>query len=212
MKYALRLSAAAFALLAAGCGAHRDRVAPANGQQSLDWHRSATANDRQRLRGWRTAWTEGLAKARASKHDVELDREGVLLDPDAALPWRAPADGLYSCRTIKIGAQSAGMPDYVAYPAFDCRIRTDNGVMRFSKLTGSQRPIGLLLPQTPNRMIFLGTLQLGDETRTFRYGGDQDRDLAAMVERIGESRWRLVFPYPHFESTIDVMELVPKGA
>jgi hypothetical protein len=211
MKYALRLSAAAFALIAAGCGAHRDGVAPANGKQSLDWHRSATANDRQRLRGWRTAWTEGLAKARASKHDAELAREGVLLDPDAAVQWRAPPDGLYSCRTIKIGAQSAGMLDYVAYPAFDCRIRTENGVMRFAKLTGSQRPIGLLLPQTPNRMIFLGTLQLGDETRTFKYGGDQDRDLAAMVERIGESRWRLVFPYPHFESTIDVMELVPKG-
>lgn len=212
MKFALRLSAAAFFLVVAGCGAHRDRVASSSPQPSFDWHRNATANDRQRLRGWRTAWTQGLAKARASKHDAELAREGVLLDPDAALPWRAPPDGLYSCRTIKIGAQSAGMLDYIAYPAFDCRIHTDNGVMRFSKLTGSQRPIGLLLPDPANRMIFLGTLQLGDETRSFKYGGDQDRDLAAVAERIGENRWRLAFPYPHFESTMDVMELVPKGA
>lgn len=212
MKYALGLSAVAFALLVAGCGADRERVASSHPQPSLDWHKSATANDRQRLRGWRTAWTQGLAKARASKHDAELAREGLLLDPDAALQWRAPPDGLYRCRTIKIGAQSAGMPDYIAYPAFDCRIRTENGVMHLSKLNGSQRPIGLLLPQPPNRMIFLGTLQLGDETRTFRYGGDQDRDLAAVAERIGESRWRLAFPFPHFESTIDVMELVPKGA
>ena len=27
--------------------------------------------------------------------------------------------------------------------------------------------------------------------------------------KIGENRWRLVMPYPRFESTLDVMELVP---
>ena len=28
-------------------------------------------------------------------------------------------------------------------------------------------------------------------------------------ERVGERRWRLVFPYPHFESMVDVLELIP---
>ena len=28
-------------------------------------------------------------------------------------------------------------------------------------------------------MIFLGTLQLGDETRALRYGRDRERDMAA---------------------------------
>jgi hypothetical protein len=28
-------------------------------------------------------------------------------------------------------------------------------------------------------------------------------------ERIGERRWRIVFPYPHFESLADVIELTP---
>ena len=38
---------------------------------------------------------------------------------------------------------------------------------------------------------------------------DETRDVAGYVERIGERRWRLVMPEPHFESQIDVMELVP---
>ena len=56
---------------------------------------------------------------------------------------------------------------------------------------------------------FLGTLVLGDETRALQYGQDETRDVAGYVERIGPARWRLVMPKPHFESTIDVMELVP---
>jgi uncharacterized protein DUF4893 len=99
----------------------------------------------------------------------------------------------------------------VVYPPFDCRIRSTGGRTRFAKLTGSQRPIGRLLPYLPDRMVFLGTLQLGDETRALEYGRDQDRDMVGILERIGDRRWRLVFPYPHFESTVDVLELVPKG-
>ena len=37
------------------------------------------------------------------------------------------------------------------------------------------------------------------------------RDVAGYVERIGPSRWRLVMPQPHFESKVDVMELVPES-
>ena len=58
-------------------------------------------------------------------------------------------------------------------------------------------------------MIFLGTLQLGDEPGILRYGHDNARDVAADVERVGPRRWRLVFPSPHFESKLDVIELVP---
>jgi hypothetical protein len=32
-----------------------------------------------------------------------------------------------------------------------------------------------------------------------------------LFERVGPQRWRLVMPYPRWESTIDVMELVPAG-
>jgi hypothetical protein len=177
-----------------------------------DWRNIATAGDRSRLRGWRTAFTTGLRQAAAAGHAGEIASEGVLLQPDAALSWEDPPAGDYACRIIKVGAKTPGLLDYVSYPAFDCRIRQEDGMLSFAKLTGSQRPLGLMLPMSGDRMVFLGTLQLGDERRALQYGRDRERDMAGVVERIGEDRWRLFFPYPHFESTIDVLELVPKGA
>jgi hypothetical protein len=58
-------------------------------------------------------------------------------------------------------------------------------------------------------MVFLGSLQLADERGVLRYGHDVERDLAGFVERIGPRRWRLILPFPHFESLLDVIEIVP---
>ena len=58
-------------------------------------------------------------------------------------------------------------------------------------------------------LLVVGTLVLGDETRALQYGQDELRDVAGYVERIGPARWRLMMPKPHFESQMDVMELVP---
>ena len=33
--------------------------------------------------------------------------------------------------------------------------------------------------------------------------------MAGFVERVGPRRWRIAFPYPAFESNLDVLELVP---
>ena len=52
---------------------------------SRDWHRVATEYDRNRLRDWRKSFADALTSARAAGHDAEIDREGVLLNPDAAL-------------------------------------------------------------------------------------------------------------------------------
>ena len=85
-------------------------------------------------------------------------------------------------------------------------------LQRLGKLSGSQRYVGLIFPGDAIRNVFLGTLALGDELRVLQYGQDDLRDVAGYVERIGPNRWRLVMPRPHFESQIDVMELVPEGA
>ena len=79
----------------------------------------------------------------------------------------------------------------------------------FAKLSGSQRPVGMIFPGDSMRQVFLGTLVLGDEERAMQYGRDPDRDLSAFVEKIGPNRWRMVFPRPAFESTLDVIELIP---
>ena len=175
------------------------------------WRAVATGHDRERARKWRTAWVRALAEARAGGHSTAIAREGILLQPDAALRRVAPPAGDYRCRVVKVGSQSEAGLEYVDYPFFDCRISGAGGTMDFVKLTGSQRPVGRLFPDSDRRMVFLGTLQLGDERGTLRYGHDRQRDMIGLLERIGERRWRLAFPYPAFESTLDVIELVPKG-
>lgn len=201
------LSAALLCLLG-GCSGRGDGPELA-ASQPPDWRLIATEADRGRLRGWRTAWVEALEKARRAGHAAAVAREGALLDPDAALPLEGPPPGDYRCRTIKIGAKSPGLLDYVAYPPFTCRIRAETGLLSFAKMTGSQRPIGMLLADDSNRTIFLGTLQLGDEAEALQYGSDAERDMIGALERVGPRRWRLILPYPHFESTLDVLELVP---
>ena len=205
---AASLALACLSGCASGSGGEQmTEAAPASAMP--DWRSIATESDRERLREWRTAWMRGVTQAKGGGHAGELAREGNLLNPDAAVEWQDPPPGEYSCRMIKVGAKGAGPLDYIAYPAFTCRIRQEHGMMSFAKLTGSQRPLGLFLPTQGNRMVFLGTLQLGDENRAMEYGRDRERDMAGVVERIGDNRWRLFFPYPHFESTIDVLELVP---
>ena len=57
--------------------------------------------------------------------------------------------------------------------------------------------------------LCLGTMMFGDEKKPIDYGRDDGRDMAGYVERVGEKRWRLVLPWPKFESIVDVVELVP---
>ena len=169
-------------------------------------------NDRVRLRDWRKTFVDALAEARKAGHGAEIDREGVLLDPDAALAAPAIPNGMYRCRVIKLGAKDPGNLEFVSYPGFTCRVHAERQLQRLGKLSGSQRYVGLIFPGDAIRNVFLGTLVLGDERRALQYGQDEQRDVAAYVERIGPSRWRLLMPQPHFESRFDVMELVPQGA
>jgi hypothetical protein len=200
-------------LLALGLALPACSVLPPTGQVIPEppaaWRAIATENDRERLREWRSAFVSALEAARADGHGDDIAREGALLDPDAAIADGGIPNGLYRCRVIKLGAQSEGLLDYVAYPYFSCRVAQQGEVQSFTKLTGSQRQMGLIFPHDALRRVFLGTLVLGDETQAMQYGQDRERDVAAWVERIGPDRWRMVMPQPRFESQLDVLELVP---
>ena len=178
-------------------------------EPASDWRAVATENDRERLREWRSTFVSALEQARAAGHSSDIASEGALLEPDAAIPGGRIPNGTYRCRVIKVGAKSEALLDYVAYPYFSCRIRQENELQGFAKLTGSQRHVGVIFPGDAVRQVFLGTLVLGDEDRAMQYGSDTERDVAAWVEQIGPNRWRMVMPQPHFESRLDVMELVP---
>ena len=172
------------------------------------WKDVATKSDRDRLADWRASFTAALDAARKGGHGADIDREGALLDPDAAAGTSAIPNGLYKCRIIKLGAKGDDNLSYVSYPAFYCRVRAERDLQRFNKFGGTQRYVGLIFPGDGVHQVFLGTLVLGDETRALQYGQDELRDLAGYFERIGPNRWRLLMPKPNFESQFDVMELV----
>ena len=180
------------------------------------WRTAATVADRARLRDWRDAWMDALAQI--PQREIAADPQ--LFDPDRALPEPLPPIGTYRCRTIKLGAPGAGASRFIAYGWFSCRIeqpaRTGgDGDLTFTRLGGSQRPSGTLYRESradsaPRpRAIFLGSMALGDEQRPMRYGTDANRDLAGIMERIGDRRWRLILPRPRFESLLDIVEIIP---
>jgi hypothetical protein len=182
---------------------------PACAGADAGWQQAITPTDLTRLHDWREAFVKALAEAKAAGHEQEVAAEGPLLDPDAAIDGAELPPGTYRCRTIKLGSQGDGGLGYVPYPSFDCRVGVEGTRTVFTKLNGSQRPTGTLYPPATRRQVFLGVLVLGDETRALSYGRDPERNMVGAVERIGPSRWRLVLPYPRFESTLDVIELVP---
>lgn len=208
----MRVVFPAFALALAGCS-HGERptaTTPPAPASAPDWRTVATPADRQRLRDWRKAWLAALPQARADDAGG-MAAQGALFAPDLALADPTPPPGDYRCRVFKLGGKGVGMQGFTAYPPFDCRLARDGGELAFTKLTGSQRPVGHVYADGGRRAVFLGSLVLGDERGAMRYGTDAQRDMAGWVERIGPRRWRVVLPYPRFESLLDVVELVPAG-
>jgi hypothetical protein len=181
-------------------------------QWTSAWREAVTPADRVRLHDWRATFVAAVAAANKSGHAADVAKEGALLDPDSAIAGQPLPNGLYRCRVIKLGAKTEGLLDFVSYPAFTCEVRAERNLQRLSKLSGSQRYVGLIFPSDAMRQVFLGTLVLGDERRAMQYGQDDTRDVAGFIERIGPNRWRLIMPKPHFESQLDVMELVPSSA
>lgn len=175
-----------------------------------DWRSIVTAADRDRYARRDAAWSLALQQARRQRGSGDLNSLGDLIDPGARRTAVIPTAGDYRCRTVKLGSQGGedGL-GYVIYGWFACRIeQTPNG-LKFSKLTGSQRPSGLLFPEDDRHMVLLGSMALASEPPANSYGRRPDRDLVATLERIGERRWRLVIPWPQNESNLDLIELVP---
>ena len=175
-----------------------------------DWRGVITAADRDRYQRRDAAWTLALQQAKRQPGSGDLASLGDLIDPGAARASATPPVGNYRCRTVKLGSQGGEQGlGYVVYGWFACRIEQTPAGLKFSKLTGSQRPSGLLFPENDRHMLFLGSMALASEPAARSYGLRPDRDMVAVLERIGERRWRLAVPWPANESNLDLIELVP---
>ncbi|WP_310467580.1 DUF4893 domain-containing protein [Sphingomonas sp.] len=173
------------------------------------WVRVATDADESRLARIGLAWQSALADANAASARA-VTEEGQLLDPRAALPRPAPTPGSYNCRLIKLGKATARGEAIEKFKPFFCYVEVEGPLLTIVKQTGSERPAGRLWEDDrPERLIFLGSLALGNEEQPIAYGDDPKRDMAGVLERIGPFRWRLVIPWPQGSSKLDVFELTP---
>ena len=181
--------------------------APPPEQQATDnWRDYARPADADRLSRLTGAWATALKLANDKGHAGDLAALGPLADPKArALPHPQPAPGDYRCRTVKLG----GSLGFISYPWFRCHVElTPGGDLVLTKLTGSQRTAGKFYPDGDTRLVYLGGQAWGaDEAAAPAYGQDAKRDQIGVLERIGETRWRLALPWPRVESDLDLVEL-----
>lgn len=177
---------------------------------SNSWHSHILPEDRARLRDWRTSFERGIQAARTAGYSKDIDAEGALLFPDAALQMSPLLNGLYRCRTLKLGAQNSEARPYRVLPDRHCRVSVD-GQQHFGFTEGTQRPQGIFYSDTKNRSIFLGTMIFGDEHIDLPYGRDVKRNMVGILEKIADQHWRIILPDPHFESLFDVIDLRPEA-
>jgi Domain of unknown function (DUF4893) len=177
--------------------------------KSTLWKGVATPADQDRLGRLGLAWQEGLAEANKS-NGGDVKKEGKLLLPRSALPRPDPTPGSYNCRMIALGKATAKGKAFESFKPFFCYVEVEGDQLTIVKQTGSQRPAGRLWEDDdPTRMIFLGSLALGDEDQPRAYGDDPKRDMAGVFERIGPFKWRLVIPWPQSDSKLNIFELTP---
>ncbi len=212
-----RISLALAALIAlAGCQTEprgdRPRpgvvvVAPSKAEA---WMAIASAADVQRLNNVTGAWAAGLKDARDANFVSAVREEGTLLKTDAALPRPAPTPGSYNCRLVRLGSTGKGTPALERFKPFFCYVQVEGDLLTIVKQTGSTRPAGRLWEDNDeNRLIFLGSLALGNEEQPMAYGENPKRDMAGIFERIAPFRWRLVIPWPQDGAKLNVFELTP---
>lgn len=193
------------AAVLSGCAATKTEVAEVSAGPSVvieeqpEWRNVATAEDAARLDALGANWPATLAAL------PKKDRSD-LLDPATALPVPTPPPGRYKCRVVRV---APGGKRVTAYNPFTCHIGNDGPRLNFTKEAGSERPAGWMWADGDNRLIFLGTMVQGREKTAPAYGKEARRNLAGVVERIGNFRWRMVLPAPVRDSRLDVIELTP---
>jgi hypothetical protein len=204
---------AATALLGA-CAQKVDRpriVVEEAAKPATGWRSVARDEDVAKIEALQAAWAEALDAARRRGFSKQITAEGPLLEPAGALPRAAPSPGAYMCRLIRMGPPEGRGAAFNAFKPFFCNIGVNGEQLSITKQTGSERPAGYLWEEegTSKRLIFLGSLALGNEDAPLGYGDDPSRDMAGIFERVATFRYRLVIPRPRGTSKLDVIELVP---
>lgn len=173
----------------------------------LGWRSEAVPEDVARIEGVASAFAGALEAARKAGYSRQIEAEGKLLQPDASLPFPAPAPGSYLCRTLRFAPADRRTRAFTTYKPFFCYVGADERLF-LTKQTGAERPSGYLWENGGARsLVFLGSIAMGAGDPAIPYGSDRGRDLVGLFERVGPLRFRLIVP--RGENRLDVLELLP---
>lgn len=182
------------------------------GADAPAWRSAIRPADAERIGMLPTIWS--LARATLTVRQKALaQREGDLLDPDAARDHPAIPPGSYRCRLVRIDGTDRRKEQVRSFKEFYCYIRGErDNRLSFTKQTGSELPGGWLHPDGERRLVMVGAMQREQGDNSLNYGDEPERDLVGVVERIGPFRWRLVLPPKRTEPRLDIYELTPVPA
>jgi len=160
-----------------------------------------TDHDRARLESHEAVRAEALQEAGKGGEPADVKTlESLLAKPDLSFEG-FDMTGEWRCRTIKAG----GPAPLVVYSWFRCRVSDDGSGWKLEKLSGSQRTTGRFFTESDTRLIYLGTLHIGNEPAP-AYGAGPESDQVGYAVRTGPEEWRIEFPAPTYESKFDILE------
>ncbi len=173
-------------------------------EEAEAWRSVASARDASALDGLPDRWSQALAAGRAAKLSRRIAAEGDLLDPEARLPRAAPAPGSYRCRYVRPGGRR-----WTSSAQGFCYVGVEGGQLTLATELRGLRFGGYLWEvKGEERLVFLGGAVPAGARTPSAYGEDPPSDVAGLVERIGEFRYRLTLPEPSPGTGLTVVELV----
>lgn len=189
-----------------------------------NWQQDIGAADRKRLARLWESWTRSLNEAHTAGQAAALAALGPVVVPDAAAinpeegavvkaAGPLPGPGPYKCRMIRLGQHEGSVKTPAAAMVLvsemlPCRIEMRGNGLWFEQGVGAQR-LGGRLYTDGDRQVFLGATALTGEMRIMPYGADPQRDAVGVLRAMGERHWRLELPWPHWQSNLAIVEIVP---
>ncbi len=205
----MRPLAALLLLALAGC-TKSDELQPYAVVRRADvWQAVIKDSDRSRLARLSDAWEQARADIAAANADADLAALGVVGDPAAASPGPLPVAGRYRCRIIRLGWRQGAdrlVPPVQAGEWAPCTMTADGIVLRLETAPAAQQFTGTLYPDV-DRLVFLGSVRLGDDMGRLRYGEDRDRDQLGVLTALGDGHWRLALPWPRWSARLILIEI-----
>ena len=168
------------------------------------WRQAASARDAAALDGLAARWEQALATARTAGLARRVAAEGALLVRGARLVRGAPVPGSYRCRSLRLGARK-----WTASPQGFCYVGAQGGQLSLATELRGLRVGGYLWElKGGERLVFLGAAVPAGAKSAPAYGDNPALDLAGLVERVGEFRYRLTLPEPAPGTGLTVVELI----